>query len=109
MKQRLRVYVRDFTLTPGPRFASDGPDSGEEFRRDVLRPKFERAVTEGKRLIVTLDGTKGYASSFLEEAFGGLVRELNDVNLVSSKITIESKTRPWYESEIAEYIAEALS
>jgi hypothetical protein len=33
------------------------------------------AQASGHRLTVDLDGAVGYASSFLEEAFGGLVRE----------------------------------
>ena len=86
----------------------DGKHSGEEFRDDILLPKFEEVVKANGRLIVVLDGTKGYASSFLEEAFGGLVRARNNQQEVKDHLEIESKERPWYESEVEEYIAEAI-
>jgi hypothetical protein len=63
--------ARDFSRTPGPRFRSLGPYSGEEFRErlvDALSASPDGTVE------VVLDGTEGYGSSFLEEAFGGLVR-----------------------------------
>ena len=68
------IAVRTFTLDPGPRLRSEGKHSGQEYREDHLSPTFERAQKENKRLIVDLDGTWGYPISFLEEAFGGLVR-----------------------------------
>jgi hypothetical protein len=40
------------------------------FRRRHLVP----ALREGEQARVNLNGTLGYGSSFLEEAFGGLVR-----------------------------------
>jgi hypothetical protein len=66
--------ARDFTTTPGHRYRKQGSWSGEEFRDDHLLPLFKRAVAAGARLRVELAGTQGYATSFLEEAFGGLSR-----------------------------------
>ncbi len=63
--------AREFSRHPAGRFKSDGPFSGEHCRRKYLLPK----LASGERLEVELDGTRGYGSSFLEEAFGGLVRE----------------------------------
>ena len=63
-----------FTKTPGGRFKRHGPFSGEEFRDNVLCGLLQEAVESGKTLTVELDGTAGYGSSFLEEAFGGLIR-----------------------------------
>lgn len=66
-----KLKVTDFTEFPGPRFIALGPDSGEEYRDSVLIP----AITEyGSDIEIDLDGTMGYGSSFLEEAFGGLIR-----------------------------------
>lgn len=62
--------ARDFSRAPAGRFISDGPNSGERFREQVLRP----ALDAGTDVTLELDGTRGYGSSFLEEAFGGLVR-----------------------------------
>ena len=60
----------DFTRFPGGRYRELGKFSGQEFREDRLIPLLE---TE-ENVRVLLDGTEGYGSSFLEEAFGGLVR-----------------------------------
>ena len=65
--------ARDFTRYPGPRHVEDGPKSGEEFRDKVLFPRLAAAKADD-RIVVVLDGARGYTSSFLEEAFGGLVR-----------------------------------
>lgn len=59
---------------PGGRYRADGPYSGEWFREEVLRPALESAAQGGDRVTVDLDGAPGYGSSFLDEAFGGLVR-----------------------------------
>lgn len=65
------IKVADFTEFPGPRFAELGPGSGEQFREEILIPAIQR---EKGSICVDLDGTMGYGSSFLEEAFGGLIR-----------------------------------
>jgi STAS-like domain of unknown function (DUF4325) len=65
---------KDFSKTPGGRRISDGPDSGQLFRDRLLAPALRNAVEQNEKLIVMLDGPRGYLSSFLEEAFGGLVR-----------------------------------
>lgn len=69
------IRVRDFSRSPGGRFAAQGPASGEEYRRKILIPALDVAIRGGDTLTVELDGTSGYGSSFLEEAFGGIVRE----------------------------------
>lgn len=66
--------ARDFSRVPGGRFARMGPYSGEDFRRHILLPALNRARAEGGQVVVRLDGAMGYPVSFLEEAFGGLVR-----------------------------------
>lgn len=62
--------AEDFSKYPGGRYRTDGPHSGEAFREDVLR----RELRNHDILTIVLDGTAGYGSSFLEEAFGGLIR-----------------------------------
>jgi hypothetical protein len=64
------TIASDFTEFPGGRYRVDGKFSGEEFRDDVLVP----ALRTHEHVTVVLDGTAGYPSSFIEEAFGGLVR-----------------------------------
>jgi hypothetical protein len=63
-----------FSRVPGARLRRDGANSAEEFRSRLLIPALRSAIDEDSVLEVVLDGTAGYGSSFLEEAFGGLVR-----------------------------------
>lgn len=65
---------KDFSRTPGGRLISDGPFSGQLFRDRTLAPALKDAVARGDKVTVVLDGPRGYLSSFLEEAFGGLIR-----------------------------------
>jgi hypothetical protein len=65
---------KDFSRTPGGRRFADGPDSGEFFRERFLVPRLRDALANNDSLTVILDGPRGYLSSFIEEAFGGLVR-----------------------------------
>lgn len=60
----------DFSRTPAGRFRTDGPASGERFREDFLKTPLQA----GQIVEIHLDGAAGYPSSFLEEAFGGLIR-----------------------------------
>lgn len=70
MAEKIINIAAEFSKTPGGRYRTDGPASGEEFRESVLIP----ALRENATIVIELDGTRGYPSSFLEEAFGGLVR-----------------------------------
>ncbi|WP_337519562.1 STAS-like domain-containing protein, partial [Desulfovibrio sp.] len=58
--------ANDFSVFPGGRYRSDGEFSGEEFRDNILIP----ALQKYQQVIVELDGTRGYGSSFLLEVFG---------------------------------------
>lgn len=61
---------KDFSRFPAGRVRSDGPFSGQRFREDLLVP----ALQTGGEITILLDGALGFGSSFLEEAFAGLVR-----------------------------------
>jgi STAS-like domain of unknown function (DUF4325) len=63
--------AEQFSRRPVGRYLSDGDSSGEAFRLHLLLP----ALDEPSPVMVILDGVAGYPSSFLEEAFGGLVRD----------------------------------
>lgn len=62
--------AKDYSDTPLGRYRSDGQYSGEGFREDHLLS----ALRSEEKVRVVIDGVEGYGSSFLEEAFGGLVR-----------------------------------
>lgn len=69
------LKIVDHARSPGGRYIKDGPFSGEWFRNQVLAKALLEAIKQGEVLEVELDNTSGYGSSFLEEAFGGLIRE----------------------------------
>lgn len=81
------VYLaKQFSRHPAGRYKTDGPYSGELFREKHLIP----AIRDRKKIIVHLDGARGYGSSFLEEAFGGLVR-MYSKEIVEAFISIDSR------------------
>ena len=97
------VVARDFSDTPGPRNKSDGEFSGEEFLHTTLRPAFIDARKQGTRLFVDLDGAEGYATSFLEESFGGLAREFG-ADVVAGILDLKSQEEPYLIAEVMRYI-----
>lgn len=101
----LLSIAKDFSRTPGPRRASEGDFSGEEFLK-LLRVRFREARDAGRSLVVDLDGAAGYATSFLEAAFGGLARE-NDPQTVLKTLEFKSQEEPDLIEEIQGYIRDA--
>lgn len=90
--------AKEFTDTPGPRLIIEGPFSGELFLRDVLLPKFKEAVEKKVNLVIDLDGTFGYPPSFLDEAFGGLVKETQmKKNQILKYLIIKSSRKHYIE------------
>jgi len=59
----------DFSKYPARRFVEDGHYNGTTFREEHLLP----ALENNARVSIVFDGVAGFGSSFLEEAFGGLV------------------------------------
>ena len=96
----------EFSETPGPRSREEGEFSGEQFLEDVLAPKFERARRDRATLTVDLDGTEGYATSFLEAAFGGLARQYSEKEVLET-VHLKSEDEPYLADEIRRYITEA--
>ena len=107
MADRLSVAT-DFSETPGPRSREEGEFSGDEFRESLLAPRFLAALEANEELVVDLDGTVGYATSFLEAAFGGLARkyEPSDVLRVIRLVCLDE---PLLVEEVQKYIREARS
>lgn len=100
------LRVSDFTTEPGARYRDDGDYSGEWFREEALLPHFQRALDSHTKLVVDLDGTDGYATSFLEEAFGGLAR-IYPIDQVLSRVEVVSDEEPRWVDKIAGYIRNA--
>lgn len=96
--------AEDFSPRPYGRYKSDGEYSAERFRDEFLIP----AIEKGDKFIVDLSGSNRYGSSFLEEAFGGLVREgITDEKL--SQMEVFHKLLPSIKEEVDLYIEEARS
>jgi hypothetical protein len=71
MNTQTEIHIAtDFFPYPGGRYMTDGNGNGTEFRERFLVPILEAH----KKAKIFLDGAPGYPSSFLEEAFGGLIR-----------------------------------
>ncbi|MBJ2225721.1 STAS-like domain-containing protein [Pseudomonas carnis] len=62
--------VNDFSKKPYGRYPNEG-DCGQDFRQKLLVP----ALNAHQKVHVVLDGYNRYGRSFLDEAFGGLIRE----------------------------------
>lgn len=98
--------ANDFYPRPAGRYTSDGKHSGEAFRSLLLEPKLI-TLNENDILVVDFTGVTMAGSSFLEEAFGGLVRVsrfnkeklLRQLNIISPREVIKER--------IIQYIKEA--
>ena len=71
MNKVMISIAKDFSQYPAGRYPADGEYNGTTFRKEVLVP----ALTEDTQVEVTFDDVAGFGSSFLDEAFGGLVRD----------------------------------
>jgi hypothetical protein len=73
MEIKDKIIVKtDFSDTPGARYKTDGPDSGELFLEKHLKEKFSKAKEGNYKLLIDLDGVWGYPSSFVSGSFGKL-------------------------------------
>ena len=98
----------EFSDTPGPRYKSEGAHSGEEFRTNILSRMVRDAIQSGDTLVIDLDGVQGYGTSFLEESFGGLIRDDKlDYNDIVRHIEIISNEEPYLKDDIEGYLKDA--
>jgi hypothetical protein len=96
------IHIKDRFPCPGPRYKKLGTASGEEFREWVIRE-----LKHDPELTINFDGTAGYGSSFLEESFGGLIREgVSEIQI--RNLILISKEEPDLIDEINEYIDDAI-
>ncbi len=101
----MMVKVADFSKFPAGRFLSDGPFPGEEFREDWLFPAL---VLQKGVVTVNLDDTAGFGSSFLEEAFGGLVRcNRFSFEVLKERLLVVCASHPEFVDEVWRYITDA--
>lgn len=102
-----KIFVTEFSEFPGPRYESLGPSSGEGFRKQVL---LKNIATDGGNFSVVLDGAYGYGSSFLDEAFGGLIRDgVPDGVALEICENLISEEDPSLIIEITQWVKEAIA
>ena len=98
--------AKDFSDAPWGRTPDDSVYCGANFRDQLLLP----ALRGNEKVVVSLDGVEGLGSSFLDEAFGGLVRTHRfTTEQLKAKLFVVT-TEPsleLYVQLIWEYIAEA--
>jgi hypothetical protein len=92
--------AKDFSEYPAGRFTSESEFSGQAFLEKILFP----ALDSYNIVTIDLDGVFGYPGSFLEEAFGGLVRKGYMANELEGRLNIISKTQLHVTHQIWTYI-----
>jgi hypothetical protein len=103
MNSTVISIASQFSPTPAGRYISDGPYPGERFRDEYLVPALRDSTG---CVTIDLDGTAGFGSSFLEEAFGGLVRRGFDPAELRRRLMIKS-SYPSYVERVWSYIDRA--
>lgn len=94
----------DYSRYPAGRFPKDGKYNGETFRKKFLLSLLNR---NDEKISIFFDDAVDYGSSFLEEAFGGLVRvEGMDREYIKRRISLHSED-PFLIHEINGYIESA--
>lgn len=105
MNSQIFNISTDFSKSPGPRYSRQGPMSGELLRRQLVR----LLNASSQSITIILDGTRGFGSSFLDEAFGGLIREEGfTLEQVRARISFVSEFDPTYIQEINESLERAV-
>jgi hypothetical protein len=96
--------AKDFSKNPSGRYLADGSSSGESFLKYKLIP----ALDTFSKVVIDFNGVRGYGSSFLEEAFGGLIR-VKHMSMIdfTKKIEIVSDD-PFLWPEIELYLNDAI-
>jgi hypothetical protein len=104
--EELKIKVLEYSEYPGPRYIEQGEDSGEGFYYKIIKPKFQECISTDKILVVDLDDTAGYASSFLDECFGNLVYDF-EFEEIKKRLKIISFQEPdWVEVIFEETLPE---
>lgn len=100
--------AKEFSTTPGARYENEGAFPGKEFREQYLAPRIKDAIENAEQLEINLDGTAGLGTSFLEESFGGLIREDRiPYQILLKTLKFVSLENPDYIEEINQYMKEA--
>ena len=100
--------ANDFTDEPYGRYRSNGREgdkrSAQAFREDILCIKLKEAIEKDKILTIDFTGlTVGLGSSFIEEIFGGLIRDGFSKEEILKHIEIKALF-PYFERQAKKFI-----
>lgn len=99
------LRVADYTTSPGPRYKADGEFSGQWFRDKYAQRCVEDAIFNHTKLVICLSGTAGYATSFLDEAFGRLPEILDlPLSIIEQWVEFICEEEPELVDEIHQYM-----
>ena len=111
MSKRFYDVGNQFHHRPIGRKREDGEYSGEVFREDVLIPFFEDVLAKNLDTVFVLDfnNVSMAGSSFIEEAFGGLVRAGFSKKFIKDhlEIVVDYELKELIYDRIYEYINRA--
>ena len=71
--KKIKISEDYSTRVKGRYHPKDGKFTGQRFREELIEPIFH----DYEKIIIDLDDSYGYPSSFREEAFGGLARKFS--------------------------------
>lgn len=105
MKEMYIDIAQEFSDSPSGRYIEDGAFCGANFLNRFLLPNINKYT----KIILDFTNVLGYGSSFLEEAFGGLVRETGmSKDEFFKHIEIKTLNDPFLLEEINQYIDEEI-
>ncbi|WP_246327230.1 STAS-like domain-containing protein [Burkholderia guangdongensis] len=102
MNVKMISIAKDYSDEPGGRYYTDGPHSGQRFREEFLAP----ALRNNEVVEVDIGDVLAFGSSFLEEAFGGLVRLGFAARDLHNRLRVVSGS-PTHQKRIWRYIDDA--
>jgi len=97
-------FSKSFARFPGGRLINEGPNSGEQFLRDVLLPYFKK----GEPVTLDLIGAGGFSTGFLDGSFGEFAA-LHSAEEFFELFEIRADDDPGLEDEIRECMERAES
>lgn len=101
------IVAKDFYRRPLGRYRSQGTYTGEAFREDVLVPRLNK-LSHNEKFVIDFTGVTMNGSSFLEEAFGGLVRDHGyTLERLRNILVLKFPRRPSLENKVWQYISDA--
>jgi hypothetical protein len=98
------IKVSDFFKIPGARHREDGDNSAQQFFEDAVKAVADKELLESQngRLLIDLDNTVGYPSSFISELSKLMSDEYKNAPKIKKRIKIVSEEDPglvesfWY-------------